>query len=398
MSAELKPQSLGILWTFGSFIFCRCNSTAEPRLAGCQAKGVDVKRSLIDVYMNTLTLVTTYKCTAACEQCCFGCTPESEGRLSLAAMKGAISEAKHDFPRLQLVAFTGGECFLLKQDLFAAIEHATSLGLATRCVSNGSWGKSLRAAAATARRCRQAGLSELNISTGLDHAKFVPIESVINAASAALAQNIRVAVTIEQDDEASSFASQLLDDRMQALIRSHPTRLHIMVNSWMPFTLDEKRRKKSSQTAEGPCPQLFGNIVVTPFKQIAACCGLTYEHIPEMILGTLGEGSLRQAADAQLDDLVKVWLHVEGPAGIARALLPSQEAKALIDRCDHICELCARVHQHQTIRDTPLERWAGHATRLLQAMHVASAGRAAAVTLDGGEPCRDLAVAEADGN
>lgn len=354
-----------------------------------------MKHSLLDVYLNTLTLVTTYKCTAACEQCCFGCTPESEGRLSLEAMKAAISETHRDFPRLQLVAFTGGECFLLKQDLFAAIEHATSLGLATRCVSNGSWGKTRRMAADTALRCRRAGLCELNVSTGLDHAKFVPVDSVVNAVSAALAQGIRVAVTIEQDDEASNFASHLLSsDPMQALMRDHPARLHIMVNSWMPFTLDEKRRKKSSQTAEGPCPQLFGNVVVTPFEQIAACCGLTYEHIPEMILGTLGDSSIRRAADSQLDDLVKIWLHIEGPAGIARAMLSEQEAQALIEQCDHVCELCARVHQHETVRNMPMNRWAQHAPRLLLMLNASAVGRAAAVAMDDGELKRDLAVAE----
>lgn len=323
---------------------------------------------VLDTLANCLTFVTTYTCTASCEQCCFGCTPESEGRLSLNQMKQAITEAHSSLPSLQLVAFTGGECFLLKEDLFEAIAFASSRGLMTRCVSNGSWGKTKRAAQRIAHRCKEAGLTEINFSTGEDHIKFVPFQSVMNASEAALDLGMTVLVTIEQDSPSTSRVAKLIESpQVKRLLESAPSRFLLQVNAWMPFTSEDERRRSPDQSCDGPCEQVFSNVVITPHGQVSACCGLTYEHIPEMILGTLSERPLRETYASQLDDLVKVWLRVEGPAGVARGLLPAQEADALLRKCNHICELCARVHQHDAIRSAPISAWATHTSRLMNA-------------------------------
>ena len=53
---------------------------------------------------------------------------------------------KEPCPSIKVVVFTGGECTLLKDDLISAICFCTNLGLKTRIVSNGHWGKSLETA------------------------------------------------------------------------------------------------------------------------------------------------------------------------------------------------------------------------------------------------------------
>src|SRR5262249_34967627 len=93
-----------------------------------------------------LTILPTYRCTAACEQCCFESNPHVQGRIPLERILGYIDQAADDFPTLRLVVFSGGECFLLRDDLDAAIARATARGLATRCVTNGYWATSPRAA------------------------------------------------------------------------------------------------------------------------------------------------------------------------------------------------------------------------------------------------------------
>ena len=133
---------------------------------------------------HTITILCTYQCTAACKQCCFESSPRVKGRLSLKTILDRISEAKSSFPGLRLVVFSGGEAFILKEDLYAAIAHATSLGLMTRIVTNGSWGKTSISAAAAVEKLIAAGITEINISTGLDHLEWVPLESVANAALA----------------------------------------------------------------------------------------------------------------------------------------------------------------------------------------------------------------------
>ena len=60
---------------------------------------------------NTLSLLTTYYCTAACKNCCFECNQERRGRMSFKQMKTYISECIKAFPTIRLVVFSGGECF-----------------------------------------------------------------------------------------------------------------------------------------------------------------------------------------------------------------------------------------------------------------------------------------------
>src|SRR5437899_7114277 len=72
-----------------------------------------------------LTILPTYRCTAACAQCCFESNPHVQGRIPIERILDYIDQAAGDFPSLRLVVFSGGECFLLRQDLDAAIERAT---------------------------------------------------------------------------------------------------------------------------------------------------------------------------------------------------------------------------------------------------------------------------------
>jgi len=118
---------------------------------------------------NTLTILCTYQCTAACRQCCFESSPQIKGRLTRQTIIARIKEAKSAFPNLKVVVFSGGEALMLKDDLFASIAHCTSEGLLTRVVSNGYWGKTPKMAQNTVAKLQKAGLRELNLSTGRDH-------------------------------------------------------------------------------------------------------------------------------------------------------------------------------------------------------------------------------------
>lgn len=56
-----------------------------------------------------LSLITTDKCTAACRNCCFQCSPQLKQRMSLEQMKHWIDETVSDFPDVKSCVFTGGE-------------------------------------------------------------------------------------------------------------------------------------------------------------------------------------------------------------------------------------------------------------------------------------------------
>lgn len=307
---------------------------------------------------HTLTVLCTYQCTAACSQCCFESSPRVKGRLSLDTILLRISEAKAAFPGLRLVVFSGGEAFILKEDLYAAVEHCTSLGLMTRIVSNGSWGKSISYAEKVVGALIAAGIGEINLSTGLDHQAWVPLDSVAQAAAALCAAGVSTLITVESDTPTSDCVGA---------VRHHPLiaqaartgRLRLQNNSWMPFSenAEERQRNFDRTELEAGCSQIFGNVVITPHDNLSACCGLTLEHIPEMRLGRNTGNNMRDLYRAQHDDFLKFWIHVDGPYTIVRRVL-GEDAGALLDNVSHICQACAILHQNPAVRERLADSYA----------------------------------------
>lgn len=317
--------------------------------------GMDVSHAAF-VEPQTLTVLCTYQCTAACKQCCFESSPKVRGRLSKQVILDRISEAKAEFPSLKLVVFSGGEATLLKNDLFEAIAHATSLGLLTRIVSNASWGKTTQTARKMAASLRSAGLSELNISTGKDHQEWVPAESAINATRAALEQGIPTLMTVEADDSENSCLRRLTSaPELRDYLRSKL--FTIQSNYWMPFQADADARlqKPDVNALRTGCNQIFGIMVLTPHDNLSACCGLTLEHIPEMRLGRLDGTNMGELYRSQVDDFLKFWIHVDGPYAIVERLLGDESAEVL-DGVVHICQACVLMHQNEKVKSAMRER------------------------------------------
>ncbi|MBX3702009.1 MAG: hypothetical protein KF903_13540 [Dokdonella sp.] len=317
-------------------------------------------------FPHTLTILTTYQCTAACRQCCFESSPNVVGRLSRGQILERIHEAKDSFPGLRLVVFSGGEAFLLKEDLYVAVELATSLGLMTRIVTNGSWGKSADHAFATANRLKLSGLTEINISTGADHQEWVPITSVANAAFALTKSGISTLITVETDPAEANCLRDIVNhpvirDALQTRL------LKIQSNSWMPFNEDAQQRKmpNAHDSLEDGCSQIFETVVVTPHSNLSACCGLTLEHIPEMRLGHIDEAStMRDLYRSQIDDFLKYWIHVDGPYMIIKRLL-GDDANGLLKGVVHICQACVILHQNQHVREALVERYSEFVTEIM---------------------------------
>lgn len=65
----------------------------------------------------SLAFVTTNKCTAACHNCCFNCSPKNNKRLKLKNILAIIGQVVEDFPSVESCIFTEGECTLLKEDI-----------------------------------------------------------------------------------------------------------------------------------------------------------------------------------------------------------------------------------------------------------------------------------------
>ena len=269
----------------------------------------------------TLTLLASYQCTAACENCCFASHPGIEERLPLRRMLETIEQAAA-MPSMRLVVFSGGECFMLEDELVIAVARCTEHGLGSRCVTNGYWATSPEAAHARLEPLYRAGLRELNLSTGDHHQQFVPVERIAYGAAAAIGLGMNAVVVVERQLDRAFHARALLAHPAMAAIRDHPG-LIVFDSPWMPM---EDRNSVQHGAASlvnlanihlrGPCDSVLDTLVVNPSGEVGACCGLTREQIPEMRIGSLDDAGLAELAAEAGQDFLKIWLAVDGPEQI----------------------------------------------------------------------------------
>ncbi|MBI4169397.1 MAG: radical SAM protein [Acidobacteria bacterium] len=307
-----------------------------------------------------LTILPTYRCTAACAQCCFESNPHVQGRIPIERILGYIDQAARDFPTLKLVVFSGGECFLLRDDLDAAIARAAERGLATRCVTNGYWATSKRAAAERIAPLYEAGLSELNFSTGDDHQKFVPFDRIVFGATTAAEFGLRALIVVEGRKEARFTMDDVLAHAdLAEFLRASPARANLLLlnNIWIPFQdeapisqPDEAYRSRDRIERFQGCDNVLENMVITPHERLASCCGLTFEHIPEMKIGDARARSLRELYDSQLEDFIKIWIRVEGPEKIFLFATQKDPGLPFPDGSTHPCQTCAALFLNPRVR------------------------------------------------
>ena len=319
---------------------------------------------------HTLSLITTHRCTAACDHCCFGCTPDIPMSRSIPVerMRGLIDEAA-TMPSMKVVVFTGGECFLFGRDLVELVGRATDRGLATRCVTNGYWARTRKAARKRLGELREAGLGELNLSTGSFHARYVPAERIVHAAAVAVELGLGTLVNAEVYAE-SDFDIDAITEHEELAGHIRSGRLRVQRNVWMtndwgeqPISHDERASRFREENKTG-CDTVLNVLTVTPDQDLVACCGLTQELIPELHLGSVADRSLTEVVERTPDDFLKIWIHVEGPERVLEFVKRHVPDYELPTDSVHPCQTCLHLHRDETARRVLREHYRSEEDRV----------------------------------
>lgn len=332
------------------------SNAAESSAAATAGRWAEPGR--VFVQPDVLTILGTYKCTAACENCCFGSNPFITKRLGLPDILSFISEGART-GHCKLVVFSGGECFLLRDDLVAAVRHATRLGLATRCVTNGYWAKRMDHGRRRLQALRDAGLTELNISTGDYHQRFVDQQTVINAACLSVELMKSTLIVVESQKERRVSAAALgADPRIQRLLAEHGDGFQLIESPWMPMSLDETIEQdpafmlnRHNVHLRSGCTSVLTTAVLTPDRAMGFCCGLTREKIPEMN-ASWHEGSFDRLIGAASQDFMKIWLFVDGPERILAWAGSKNSQIRWENRYSHHCHACLALFSDPVVRAT----------------------------------------------
>jgi hypothetical protein len=307
--------------------------------------------------VRTLSVMPTYRCTAACKHCGTFSNPKDDNWLPGEDMLRAIDQAAD--AGYKLVVFTGGEATLAAKNLLLGIERAAGHGLKTRLVTNAWWATDDGTAHATVARWKNAGLEELNASTGDQHRRFVAVENVIRALRAGLSLELVTAVMVELLAN-SEFTGETLRAHplFQQLATEHPgAKLVVLESPWMPMTprvtsqypagLAVNRDNLASRTG---CDTVLTTTTVQADGRIGACCGQGMRRIPELLVGRIDEMSIDEADRRAGDDFLKRWIRVEGPEKIlawAASIDPEIQWENMYA---HRCQACMRLYRDPRVR------------------------------------------------
>lgn len=321
-----------------------------------------------------LCIMPTFQCTAECTHCGTVSSPRDHTWLPDDLMNDAIDEAAA--AGFRGIVFTGGEPTLAGDKLFMAMRRAGLHGLPLRVVTNGHWAASDESAARWIENLVSAGLSEINLSTGDQHSRFVPLDNIFHAARTSVAACVATVIMVECVRERTVSKKAIeSDERFQAILHDHPhAQLTVLESVWSPLSPSRIQGyptnvavDKTNLAQRRGCESIFLAPTVQPDGRISPCCGLGIRFVPELQIGNIGEVTILEATQKAEGDFLKQWIRLEGPEKIlawAATIDPSIEWENMYA---HHCQACIRLYRDQKVRKVIAERGAARFGELVEA-------------------------------
>ncbi|MCU0492603.1 MAG: radical SAM protein [Chloroflexaceae bacterium] len=262
----------------------------------------------VTVMVKSLVLSVSYRCPIKCRYCGVYAGPHERDRMSLAFMREVMDQAQM-LGVIRVVVFTGGEPFMLGKDLYEAVRYATQLGFLTRIVTNAYWATSYERARSVLTNMQEAGLSEINYSCDDFHQEFIPARFNKTAHNNPPNNVISFGYTLPIGWQSEELTSA---DLLYA----------------------------SQEHVEGPCTSVLESIVISPSGDVAICCGIGSEEIPETRIGNIHTTPLIDILDAGNRDVMVNWLALEGPAAMKAYIQHEAPDIPFDEQYVNMCHLC----------------------------------------------------------
>jgi len=299
-----------------------------------------------------VTLLTTTRCTAACDNCCFGCNPKQGRSMTYEEMKDYVDRSLEAYPdTISRLDLTGGECMLLGKDIDKIFAYAKSKGLKCSMVSNAFWATDYEKAYRTLKRLKRNGLTYVSFSTGEDHDKYVPWRNVRNAAIASALLGIDTELRIENNLWRSEIVNELNSDtEISDMVRQG--KLKMSHSPWMRYNNKGKKPRSFKMELRNidkrSCMSLFRDVIINPYGEVYACCGIGVCHIPQMRLGNIHQESIKAIYERAFDDFLKIWLYIDGPQAVLEFVKKKTNQKFQWHTTHH-CDICRTIFTDKSI-------------------------------------------------
>jgi organic radical activating enzyme len=311
---------------------------------------------LIDL-SKTLSIQPTYQCTAECKDCGAKSGPNVKTKISLGTIKSAIDQAKElNFAN---VVFTGGEPTLMWNDLLEAIAYCKSKGLLTRVVTNAYWATSASVAESKMKIFREFGLDEINFSTGDEHAKFVPLERVLNASIAAVNFEYSAFIMVELRKNNKINKDFILSHPVYTSLPNEvKSKIDFTESPWMPLNPDRLNNypndvaiNNNNLSGRRGCDSIFTTYLLQADGKIGSCCGIAIQEIPELNVSDISDKDfLKTAVEASKKDILKLLIRYKGPERILSWAASKNSEIQWEDQYAHNCQACLRMYSDERVK------------------------------------------------
>ena len=313
---------------------------------------------------STLCLMPTFACTAQCRDCGTLSGPQAKGRLPLALQLEAIRQAAA--AGYKEVVFSGGEPTLAGDELLVAMHEVSAAGLRLRLVTNSHWAATREIARECAAAFAETGLRHVTLSTGDEHARFVPLDHVLNAVRAFAERRVDASIVVETAaTRRMSAATVRALPTFEEIARDLPdARVEVEDSIWTALSPNRSLAYRPGAAANlanlagrGGCGELFRITTVQADGTISPCCGLGIRTTRDLQLGQFGDMTLAGSDRLARADPLKRWIATEGPERILAAASAHDGNVAWQDRYAHRCQACVRVLREPRARRAAEACW-----------------------------------------
>lgn len=273
--------------------------------------------------------------------------------MTLDEMRHYVDVCMEAYPQsIRRLALTGGECFLLGDDLDEIVRYGAQRRLTVDFMSNGFWGRTYKEAEERIYRLRRAGLKSVGFTIGADHDHIIPFRNCRNAAVASARMGFEVELRVERkvfgDD---SIYERLKKDRaFMKLVDAN--KIQIKFWEWREYnneTVHKRRRawRLRPYDESKPCELLFKEIVINPYGDVLACCGIGNARNPYMRLGNIWKEPVKTLYERSFADVLKFWIHAEGAQAVLQYVYDNSDIK--FRQWGNGCDACMEIFENPQI-------------------------------------------------
>lgn len=262
-----------------------------------------------------------------------------------------------ELPSMEWISLTGGEPFLLYDEMLRVINHASELGLKTECVTNCYWASSLEEAERRLEELLEAGLDVVNISVDDFHQTLIPFERVRSCYEAAKRLGLRVVIQSVYGRSSRLRLDEIirrLGDKGIRVLGPRPRGKALYAiaieSGFIPVgrgaQISREEWPIGSGPIEGPCQVALRDVSIATDGRLLPCCsaaGLA----PAASLGSLADGGMRELLERGWGLELYRLLREEGPLCVAERIGFEFDPLGYVSRC----HLCYKVLMHPRVRE-----------------------------------------------